>query len=48
LINEGTADADTLFAYTNHSYFNCDQSTDAMHHVLTIQRMNMHRPMTMA
>ena len=36
LINEGTADADTLFAYTNHSYFNCDQSEDAMHHLLTI------------
>lgn len=36
VISEGTADADTVFAYTNHSYFNCDQSTSAMHHVVTI------------
>lgn len=36
IISEGRADQDTLFAYTNHSYFNCDQSSDAMHHVVTI------------
>lgn len=36
VINEAAADADTVFAYTNHSYFNCDESGDAMHHVVTI------------
>lgn len=36
IISEGTADEDTVFAYTNHSYFNCDQSEDATHHIVTI------------
>lgn len=29
---EAASDADTLFAYTNHSYFNLDESEDAMNH----------------
>lgn len=33
---EARADQDTVFAYTNHSYFNCDQSDDATHHIVTI------------
>lgn len=36
IVSEGTSDQDTLFAYTNHSYFNCDQSDDVTHHLLTI------------
>lgn len=36
IISEGTAEQDTLFAYTNHSYFNLDESEDAMHHTLMI------------
>jgi|LAHS01.1.fsa_nt_gb aldose 1-epimerase len=36
IISEGRADADTVFAFTNHSYFNCDESSDAMHHIVTI------------
>lgn len=33
---EGTPDQDTLFAYTNHSYFNLDGSEDAMDHEVMI------------
>ena len=36
IISKGQAEADTLFAYTNHSYFNLDESEDAMHHTLMI------------
>jgi aldose 1-epimerase len=36
ILVEGTADQDTVFAYTNHSYFNCDQSEDAMEHIVSI------------
>ena len=36
IISSGTAEADTLFAYTNHSYFNLDESEDAMDHELKI------------
>lgn len=32
----GTADQDTLFAYTNHSYFNLDESDNALDHVIEI------------
>lgn len=32
----GRADADTLFAYTNHAYFNLDGSDDATHHKVMI------------
>ncbi len=33
---EATSDADTLFAYTNHSYFNLDESEDAMDHEVMV------------
>ncbi len=33
---EATSDADTLFAYTNHSYFNLDESEDAMNHEVMV------------
>ena len=33
---EGTADQDTLFAYTNHSYFNLDHSGTVLHHRLRL------------
>lgn len=33
---EGTPDADTLFAYTNHSYFNLDGSGSALDHEVKI------------
>ena len=33
---EARSDADTLFAYTNHSYFNLDESEDAMNHEVKI------------
>ena len=33
---EGTADQDTLFAFTNHSYFNLEQSEDIRHHLLQV------------
>lgn len=33
---KGTADQDTLFAYTNHSYFNLDCSEDALDHEVKI------------
>ncbi len=33
---DGTADKDTLLAFTQHSYFNLDQSNDALHHQLQI------------
>lgn len=33
---EGTPDADTLFAYTNHSYFNLDGSGTALNHEVKI------------
>ena len=36
IISSGKAEADTLFAYTNHSYFNLDESEDAMEHELMI------------
>lgn len=36
IISKGTAEEDTLFAYTNHSYFNLDESEDAMNHTLMI------------
>lgn len=36
IISEGYAEEDTLFAYTNHSYFNLDESEDAMGHELKI------------
>ena len=36
IISNGRAEADTLFAYTNHSYFNLDESEDAMSHELMI------------
>ena len=36
IVSEGKSDADTLFAYTNHSYFNLDGSEDAMHHEVRI------------
>lgn len=32
----GTPDQDTLFAYTNHSYFNLDESDNAMDHEVMI------------
>lgn len=34
--SEGTSDQDTLFAYTNHSYFNLEESEDAMNHEVKI------------
>ena len=33
---EGTSDADTLFSYTNHSYFNLEQSDTILDHELMI------------
>lgn len=36
IISEGTSDVDTVFAYTNHSYFNCDGSNDVLHHTAVI------------
>lgn len=36
IISEGKADDDTLFAYTNHSYFNLDESEDAMDHEVKV------------
>ena len=36
IISSGTAEEDTLFAYTNHSYFNLDESEDAIGHELQI------------
>ena len=33
---EARSDADTLFAYTNHSYFNLEESEDAMNHEVLI------------
>lgn len=36
IVSEGNSDQDTLFAYTNHSYFNLDGSEDAMHHEVRI------------
>ncbi|MGM9940730.1 MAG: aldose epimerase family protein [Bulleidia sp.] len=36
IVSEGRAEQDTLFAYTNHSYFNLDESQDAMQHTLMI------------
>ena len=36
IISKGKADADTLFAYTSHSYFNLDESENAMNHILQI------------
>lgn len=33
---EGTSDADTLFSYTNHSYFNLEQSDTVLDHELMI------------
>ena len=32
----GTCDQDTLFAYTNHSYFNLDESDTALDHIIQI------------
>lgn len=34
--SEARSDADTLFAYTNHSYFNLEESEDAMNHEVMI------------
>lgn len=36
ITSDGVSDADTLFAYTNHSYFNLDESDNAMHHKVRI------------
>lgn len=36
IISKGKAEEDTLFAYTNHSYFNLDESKNAMDHALMI------------
>ena len=36
IVSEGRSDQDTLFAYTNHSYFNLDESENAMDHGLKI------------
>ena len=36
IISKGAAEDDTLFAYTNHSYFNLDESENAMNHILMI------------
>lgn len=36
IITEAESDQDTLFAYTNHSYFNLDQSENAMDHEVKI------------
>ena len=33
---EGTSDQDTLFAYTNHAYFNLDASDNALNHEVKI------------
>ena len=36
ITSEGGSDADTLFSYTNHSYFNLDQSASILDHELLI------------
>lgn len=36
ILSSGNAEEDTLFAYTNHSYFNLDGSEDAMCHEVKI------------
>lgn len=36
ILSEGTPDADTLFSYTNHTYFNLEQSESILDHQLMI------------